>query len=355
MATSIPSSMGSLLDSGHVAQLGAARVQAQPSSYTDLASLQNIKGEANKDVALQKVAKQFESMFVSMMFKGMRQSNAVFEEGNPEHSNAEKTYRDMYDQQMSLNISEGRGLGIANIVYKQLKGMHKAEHVAADLDHSAMYKSNTFSPSLQAQFSPINPPPPTQITLLKKAITSAPLQSQVAQPKNKNANDAVKNTTLFTAQTPAEFTRALLPIAQKAAAIVGLDPIMMVAQAALETGWGKHMVKNASGENSNNLFNIKADSRWGGDSVHTKTLEYKGGIAVKESAKFRRYDSITESIHDFIDFIQTNPRYDQAIKNAENPEAFIDELHQAGYATDPLYAEKVKAVYQHVHTVLTAD
>ena len=64
----------------------------------------------------------------------------------------------------------------------------------------------------------------------------------------------------------------------------------MVAQAALETGWGKYVIKDSSGSSSNNLFNIKADSRWQGAKVTTQTLEYRDGIANREQANFRRYE-----------------------------------------------------------------
>lgn len=310
-------------------------------AYTDLNSLQKIKAEGDKDVALHKVAKQFESMFVSLLFKGMRQSNAVFEEGNMGHSNAEKMYRDMYDQQMSLNISEGRGMGIADMVYRQLKGNVKPEQVnTGDLDHSRMHKPNNLSPSDHAKLQSVLT---TKNTL---QASSAGVLGDVLPVK------AIDKKAEFSPETPEEFSRELLPVAKRVAKTLGLDPLMMVAQAALETGWGQHMVKDAYGKNANNLFNIKADSRWQGDSVKTQTVEFRDGIAVKETARFRRYDSISNSVQDFVGFLQSNPRYGDALKKAGDGNQFVEALQQAGYATDPHYANKIKAVYQKVQTLI---
>ncbi len=315
-------------------------------AYTDLNTLQKIKAEGNKDVALQKVAKQFESMFVSLLFKGMRQANAVFEEGNMGHSNAENMYRDMHDQQMSLNISEGRGMGIADMVYRQLKGKVRPERVNIEgLDHSQMHRPDSLSPSdnaqLQSALKPVGAGGFKPIFKKQTPIESSPV----------NIADKASE---FRPKTAEEFAKTFLPVAKKVAKSLGLDPLVMVAQAALETGWGQHMVKDAYGKNANNLFNIKADSRWSGDSVKTQTVEFRDGIAVKESARFRRYDSIAKSAQDFVGFLQSNPRYENALKNAANGNQFVESLQQAGYATDPQYANKIKAVYQKVQTLIGA-
>ncbi|HEY7772379.1 MAG TPA: flagellar assembly peptidoglycan hydrolase FlgJ [Marinagarivorans sp.] len=318
-------------------------------AYTDLNSLQKIKTEANDDVALRKVAKQFESMFVGMLFKGMRQANAVFEEGNMGHSNAEKMYRDMYDQQMSMNISSGRGMGIADMVYRQLKNNMAPDQVrSGELDESQNYRAAAASLSDRAaihaasrQAAMDSASTPQNNEPLPKAASGV-MQSTEVQPSGQST---------FLPKTPQEFTEKLLPVAKRVAKTLGLDPLMMIAQAALETGWGKHMVKDGNGGSANNLFNIKADSRWQGESVKTKTLEFREGIAVRESARFRRYESIEKSVQDFVDFIQQNPRYQNALQHSQDGHRFIDALQGAGYATDPHYADKIKAVYQKVKVI----
>ncbi len=322
-----------------------------PMAYTDLASVQKIKSEADKDVALQKAAKQFESMFVSLLFKGMRQANEVFEQGNIGHSNAEKTFRDMYDQQMSMDISSGRGLGIADMVYKQLKGNSRQEHVAEVLDDSQMHGVDKSTPTTRGYEVPTRQVQNITSILPEKIFTETPIK-KLSEANNPNATKNQKAVQL-SLDSPVDFAKTLLPVVQQGAEALGLDPLIVVAQAALETGWGRHMVKDGAGQSSHNLFNIKADSRWQGGSVNTATLEFKNGIAVKENAKFRQYDSIAESVNDYLSFVKNNPRYQNAMNLTGNAHAYIEELQSAGYATDPEYANKVKSVYQKIQTELT--
>lgn len=327
---------------------GDVRQAQQAAAYTDLNSLQKIKSEGNKDVALQKVAKQFESMFVSMLFKGMRQANAVFEKGNMGHSNAEKMYRDMHDQQLSLNISEGRGMGISDMVYRQLKGSTQRQSNVEEFKLDESHKLTGLSPYAKSEGR-------LEGTRVPQLNEDEAKVFGRASPEAKDVDTSQTRHDLFEAKTPLEFASKLLPIAKKVASAAGLDPLMMVAQAALETGWGQHMVKDALGQSSNNVFNIKADKRWAGDSVSTQTLEYRDGIAQKESARFRRYDSVEEGVRDFVNFIHNNPRYAKALDNKDNPESFIQELQQAGYATDPAYASKVKSVYLTIQQKLSVS
>lgn len=128
------------------------------------------------------------------------------------------------------------------------------------------------------------------------------------------------------------------------ALVLGIPPAAMVAQAALETGWGQKMIQNASGENANNFFGIKADQRWQGSDVAATTHEFKQGEMLQEKAKFRSYDDISQSFSDYVDFISKQDRYTDARKVAHSPENYFSELQKAGYATDPNYASKVMAV-----------
>lgn len=125
--------------------------------------------------------------------------------------------------------------------------------------------------------------------------------------------------------------------------MLGVDSSLLIAQAALETGWGQKMVKNARG-NSNNLFNIKADRSWQGDKVATQTLEYHNNVPVIEKAAFRSYASIDDSFNDYVRFLENNPRYTNALDHGGSSKRFIHGIHRAGYATDPQYADKVLRV-----------
>jgi flagellar protein FlgJ len=142
------------------------------------------------------------------------------------------------------------------------------------------------------------------------------------------------------------FIEQLYPAAQQAAEELGIDPKALLAQAAIETGWGQHMIHNTSGQNSHNLFGIKADRRWQGDRALVDTIEFEQGVAATKKAPFRMYDSFADSMQDYVGFIQQNPRYEDAVKQTQSPEHYFSELQKAGYATDPNYANKVIAVFE---------
>ncbi|PNB74790.1 flagellar assembly peptidoglycan hydrolase FlgJ [Pseudomonas sp. GW456-E7] len=141
-----------------------------------------------------------------------------------------------------------------------------------------------------------------------------------------------------------QFVNTMLPMAKEAAARIGVDPRYLVAQAALETGWGKSVMRAQDGSSSHNLFGIKAGSSWQGGSARAITSEFRDGQMVKETAEFRSYDSYKDSFHDLVTLLQTNNRYQDVVKSADNPEQFVRELQKAGYATDPDYASKISQI-----------
>jgi flagellar protein FlgJ len=141
-----------------------------------------------------------------------------------------------------------------------------------------------------------------------------------------------------------EFVNTMLPMAKEAADRIGVDPRYLVAQAALETGWGKSVMRAQDGSSSHNLFGIKAGSSWQGDSARAITSEFRNGAMVRETAEFRSYGSYKDSFHDLVTLLQTNNRYQDVVKSADNPEQFVRELQKAGYATDPDYASKISQI-----------
>ncbi|MHC8291357.1 flagellar assembly peptidoglycan hydrolase FlgJ [Pseudomonas sp. XS1P51] len=141
-----------------------------------------------------------------------------------------------------------------------------------------------------------------------------------------------------------EFVNTMLPMAKEAAERIGVDPRYLVAQAALETGWGKSVMRQQDGSSSHNLFGIKASSSWTGNSARAITSEFRNGEMVKETAEFRSYDSYKDSFHDLVTLLQTNNRYQDVVKSADNSEQFVRELQKAGYATDPDYASKISQI-----------
>ncbi len=144
--------------------------------------------------------------------------------------------------------------------------------------------------------------------------------------------------------TADDFVATMMPLAKDAAARIGVDPSVLVAQAALETGWGRSVMRDDSGKSSHNLFGIKASGNWQGDSARAITSEFRNGKMVKETAQFRSYDSYADSFHDLVSLLQNNDRYQAVVKSADNPEQFVKELQKAGYATDPDYASKISQI-----------
>ena len=143
--------------------------------------------------------------------------------------------------------------------------------------------------------------------------------------------------------SPEAFARSLWPAASRAAQELGTRPEAVLAVAALETGWGRHMPRRENGTSSNNLFGIKAHG-WKGDVTHAATLEFAQGAFARQVEPFRAYDSPESAVADFAHFVKSNPRYREALASGGDAVKFVRELHRAGYATDPRYAEKLEAL-----------
>ncbi len=297
--------------------------------YTDLHGMQALRSEKNSEAALKKVAQQFESMFISMLLKNMRAANQVFSEGNLFDSQESQFYRDMHDSQLALTLAHGRGFGIAEAMYRQL---------------SRSYGRNTAEPTREIQ----------QQVSLPPMLNAGAIAEEVKLPVQVVAKPTVEEKSEL-ASTPTEFVNNLRRAAKTAARLLGVEEGILIAQAALETGWGRHIIAKEDGKSSFNLFNIKADRRWQGESVEKNTLEYLGGKLTNMAANFRAYDSIEESFKDFTQFIRTSDRYKNAVKDGDPALGFIKNIHQAGYATDPDYVEKIASVYQRVKSILISN
>jgi len=278
--------------------------------YTDFQGLTALKAGAREQSpeALRAVAKQFEALFLQMMLKSMREAS----EGDPlfdgEHT---VLYRDMYDKQLSLDMAE-KGIGLADVLVRQLQ-MKTGGGAEAPGELATPSRLGTSFTRVEAQIKSV-----------------APLERK---------NEAVSAETVT--ESPEAFIRRLWPLAEKAAAKIGASPEALLAQAALETGWGKAVIRHPDGSSSHNLFNIKADRRWDGESVAKSTVEYRDGVAAKEVARFRAYDSFEASFDDYVNFLQSNPRYAEALRRTDDPKQFVRALQDAGYATDPAYARKI--------------
>jgi flagellar protein FlgJ len=174
----------------------------------------------------------------------------------------------------------------------------------------------------------------------------APAYSTSAHQADKNSDNSAKSgagsappTSML--QDAIQFVGEMLPTIQRAAASLGVSPVGMLAQAALETGWGKRMPHTADGAPSLNMFGIKADDNWTGARASANTVEFSGGVATAKRASFRAYGSVEESVNDFASLLQNAPRYRNALAGGENTEDYIKAMGNAGYATDPQYVSKL--------------
>ncbi len=220
-------------------------------------------------------------------------------------------YQQMFDKQIALDLANNKGMGLAQVFEQQLGNEPRSATAAADLGMPG-----------------------------RRSFNVKPLP--VAAPDNVTKPAASESKPTWSPDSPEDFIRELWPMAKQVAQKLGTTPEVLIAQAALETGWGKKMPAGDKG--SMNLFGIKADSGWKGQKVNVSTLEYREHIAVRERASFRAYESTEQSMEDYAAFLQNNPRYQTALKHAADPERFLHELQQAGYATDPRYAKKIKGI-----------
>lgn len=266
------------------------------SAVTDFGQFTSLRASAerNDPAVLREVAGQFEALFVQSMLKNMRSAQLA----EPMFgSDQMDMYQDMFDQQLSLEMASGKGLGLADMLVRQLGGEGASLPTPA-----ASYPANF-----------------------------------VPRASGGGAN-------LPTWSHPDEFVSDVWPHAERAATRLGVAPEALVAQAALETGWGAHVMRDRNGESSFNLFGIKTGSAWEGDSVAKPTLEYEDGIAQRRVEKFRSYADLGAVFDDYAAFIAGKTRYADVTGKGNDTRGFATALQKAGYATDPHYAEKLESV-----------
>lgn len=273
------------------------------SFYADPKGLSALKLDAKTQSpeSLRAAARQFESLFTQMMLKSMR-------DATPKDpllgSDQQDFYQDMFDSQMAKQLSKGKGLGLADMLVKQLMQAGVAPEVAGKAAAAGQAAATTAS---------------------------------VAAPASRQ-----------------DFIDAVRPAAEKAAAQLGVDSETLIAHAALETGWGRSLPKTAAGETSFNLFGIKAGSTWKGAVATTHTHEVEAGTSVTRVADFRAYGSTEECMQDYARVIGGNPRYAAALNTGGDAAAFAQALQRGGYATDPDYASKLSALAQQLKSAASA-
>jgi flagellar protein FlgJ len=259
------------------------------SLYADPAALGALKREAAAQTpeALRETARQFESLFTTMLLKSMRESLP----GDPFGSSQQDFYQDMFDQQLASQLSNGKGLGLADVLVQQLM-----------------------------QGSGAAPATTAGVAQAGNAAGSWP-------PRDAD-----------------EFVRTIRPAATAAARELGVDADSIIAHAALETGWGRSVPTGTDGQPSFNLFGIKAGASWKGAVHEARTKEFSGGRMQQVTDGFRAYSSPEQSIRDYVGLLKGNPRYAGALGTGNDVQAFAQGLARGGYATDPDYVTKLTTV-----------
>jgi peptidoglycan hydrolase FlgJ len=271
-------------------------------TYTDLNGLASLKKDPTSPQAIHAVAQQVDALFLQMMLKSMRDAST---DGGESESNEMSMYHDMFDKQIALTLSQHQGIGMGAMLARQLSATAAA----------------------QAQ-------PPASAPAARPA--PAPASPAAASPA------AAPSASLL--QTASQFVSQVLPSISRAAQALGVSPLGMLAQAALETGWGKRMARTADGAPSLNMFGVKADDAWDGARAGATTLEFSGGVATQRHAAFRAYASVDDSVSDFANLLKGSPRYRHALAAGGSAQGYIDSIGRSGYATDPDYANKLNDV-----------
>jgi flagellar protein FlgJ len=264
------------------------KMSADTRTYTNIQGLDELRANVKKNpnAAKKEVTQQFEAILMQMMLKSMRDANQAFA-SDLFGSDQMGFYQDLFDKQLTLSLSN-HGIGIAEAIERNMKDQHLGDTPDPDAPDEAL------QPVMTA---------PTPITI------------------------------------PAKIT------AKMAAKMLGANPEILLAQAALETNWGKKILPHNANTSSFNLFNIKADGHWASKTTTMDSLEERQGVLVKEKSAFRSYESFKDSFLDYVNLLKQNSRYSGALQHAESPEKFVHALQDAGYATDSQYASKIMKIF----------
>ncbi len=295
----------------------------------DANSLNDLKVSAKENTpeAIKDVAKQFESVFLNMVLKSMRDATPKENSFDSEQS---RTFTSMLDQQLSSNLSS-KGIGLAEILTRQLTKVSNAV-------------TNTLEQAVSSDVAPKSDDMPVNdfIPAILKSNSNRAVSNEVyPAPNSTSKSDKLSGNS-------AEFHQRMSRHAEAASRTTGVPAHLMLGQAALESGWGKREIKAQDGTPSNNLFGIKATGEWKGKVVETMTTEYVKGVKQKRVEKFRAYDSYADSFKDFANMIQTSPRYKMVMSNLQNVSGYARAMQNSGYATDPNYAAKLASVIRKV-------
>ena len=288
--------------------------------YVDFTRFSDLRARAHRDenAAMQQVADEFEAMFAETMLKAARDADTG--EGMLNSSELD-TYYEMMDSQLAQSLAKNQDFGFGKMLSQQFAGVLAAAQATPGKGGDALSTLN------KGSLSKVEAPLRGGVTMLPQVLRETAFRKQADVPADRQA-----------------FIDELAAVATTAASSLGVAPRALMAQAALESGWGKHVIRMPDGTSSHNYFGIKASRGWTGQTVKVPTTEYIGGRAVTVNASFRAYPDAHSAFRDYVDFIANNPRYEKALEHGANAAQYARQLQAAGYATDPNYANKIMAI-----------
>jgi len=301
--------------------------------------------KAGSPDALKGAATQFESMFINMMMKSMR---AATPQDGPMDSQETKTFTSMLDQQMSQKLAK-RGIGLADVLVRQLNTQAQGQAALAQQLSDPMSQQALAIGGGQGATGSSADSIMSSLDALR-ARRSADTLSTDRPASASPASGVASASSSSGAGKPAHvraFQDKLAGAAEEAEAATGVPAKFMLGQAALETGWGRRVIRNQDGSSSNNLFGIKAGPGWKGKVATAVTTEYVHGKPHQRVEKFRAYDSHADAFKDYANMISNNPRYEKVLNHGGDASTFAHGLQRAGYATDPQYAAKLSRIIKH--------
>ena len=293
-------------------------------SYTEYAKL---PGSVSDDAeGLKEAAKHFESLFINMWLKSAREANAAIAKDSIFSSNEMQMQQQMFDSQMAMHLAKEGGIGLAPTIIRQLEGgtTTAVEDSASTGIANPIPRVETSSIS-----SPISPLGIAPVPVSTDSLVET--EARLSGARGSKFEDAKS------------FIQTLAPKIKGIVDAAGLPALTVMAQAALETGWGKSVIEDGQGDSSHNLFGMK-DTNWSGPSVSIHSKEFLLGSWQDKVSGFRSYPDWDAGIADYVQSITNSDRYGAAAEESMGAKDYAEFLQQAGYATDPNYAQKLKAV-----------
>ncbi|MEE4639221.1 MAG: flagellar assembly peptidoglycan hydrolase FlgJ [Wenzhouxiangella sp.] len=309
----------------------------QSTFFADTGNMAELRLAAQKNdpQATRETAQQFEALFIQLMLKSMRDAGIKSELFN---SSQMDRYMELYDRQIALDMARNGGIGLADVMVEQMQPAGQGPASVPEGGFAVPPRVDIrpapsfVPPRTPATDAAVSPAAPDSVAPVETSLPSAPVRPA--------ADPGAMRGPAFEGRE--DFIARMLPLARRAADRLGVPAEAIVAQSALETGWGRHVMQRPDGSPAWAMFGIKAGSDWQGETVTVTTLEVIDGQAVRERARFRAYPTPEAAVNDYVNFLTSRPRYAEALQAGSDPAAFAVGLQRAGYATDPHYASKIE-------------